>query len=63
MDNCRQLLRAAYYAFASDACSELGQIALLCVLGLIASLLVSTPENHAFAAIQAFRGHIGAFDP
>src|SRR5215469_10987682 len=44
----RRVLVAAYDAFGSASCSELAEIAILCLLGMIASLLVLTPGDQTF---------------
>jgi hypothetical protein len=62
MHTSHWLVRAAYRTVASDASSQLGQIAFICVLGLIASTLIITPGDHAFAKIYAVCAHITACD-
>ena len=47
----RRFLYAAYSAFGSASCSELAEIAILCLLGMIASLLVLTPGDQTFRGL------------
>lgn len=47
----KRMLLVAYEVFGSTGCSELAEIAILCVLGMIASVLVITPGDQTFAAI------------
>ena len=39
--------------FGSTSCSELAEIAILCILGLIASALVIAPGDQTFAALYS----------
>ena len=48
----RRFLYAAYSAFGSASCSELAEIAILCLLGMIASFLVLTPGDQTFRSLQ-----------
>jgi hypothetical protein len=47
----RRLLAAAYDAFGSASCSELAEIAILCLLGMIASLLVMMPGDQTLRGL------------
>jgi hypothetical protein len=47
----RRVLYAAYTAFGSASCSELAEIAILCLLGMTASLLVLTPGDQTFRGL------------
>jgi hypothetical protein len=47
----RRVLIAAYDAFGSASCSELAEIAILCLLGMIASLLVEMPGDQTFRGL------------
>ena len=49
----KRALLVAYGIFGSTSCSELAEIAILCVLGMIASVLVITPGDQTFAGIYA----------
>ena len=63
MSNCFWLLlRSTYKMIASDACSLFGEIAVICVLGLVVSLLIITHGGHALASIQAVCGRIALCD-
>ncbi len=46
--------------FGSTSCSELAEIAILCILGLIASVLVITPGDQTYAALYLLCSSIGA---
>jgi len=48
----RRVLIAAYSAFGSASCSELAEIAILCLLGMIASVLVLTPGDQTLGGLQ-----------
>jgi len=56
----RRTLLVAYEVFGSASCSELAEIAVLCVLGMIASVLVITPGDQTFAAIYSLCAWISA---
>jgi len=45
------MLLVAYDVFGNTSCSELAEITILCILGMIASVLVTTPGDQTFAAI------------
>ncbi|HEY1502722.1 MAG TPA: hypothetical protein VGF92_00415 [Stellaceae bacterium] len=47
----RRWLNAAFAAFGSTSCSELAEIAILCLLGLIASVLVMTPGDQTLGGL------------
>jgi len=49
----RRVLVAAYSAFGSASCSELAEIAILSLLGMIASMLVVTPGDQTLGGLQA----------
>jgi hypothetical protein len=49
----RRYLAAAYIAFGSASVSELAEITILCLLGMIASLLVITPGDQTLDGIFA----------
>ena len=49
----RRVLAAAYVALGSATCSELAEIAILCLLGMSASLLVLTPGDQTLGGIVA----------
>ena len=58
-----RLRRAFFIAleiFGSTSCSELAEIAILCILGLIASVLVITPGDQTYAALNLLCSSIGA---
>jgi hypothetical protein len=40
-----------YDAFGSASCSELAEIAILCLLGMIATLLVKMPGDQTFRGL------------
>jgi hypothetical protein len=58
----KHALVVAYKIIGSDACSELGQVAIVCVVGLIASALIIKPGDHGFAASSAVCGRVIACD-
>ena len=47
----RRVLVAVYDAFGSASCSELAEIAILCLLGMIATLLVEMPGDQTFRGL------------
>ena len=47
----RRALVAAYSAFGSASCSELAEIAILCLLGMIASFLVMMPGDQTLGGL------------
>ena len=47
----RRFLYAAYSAFGSASCSELAEIAILCLLGMIASFLVMMPGDQTLRGL------------
>jgi hypothetical protein len=49
----RRYLAAAYLAFGSASVSELAEITILCLLGMIASVLVMTPGDQTLDGIFA----------
>jgi hypothetical protein len=49
----KRALVATYAVFASASCSELAEIALLCILGLIASVLVMMPGDQTLGGLIA----------
>jgi hypothetical protein len=50
----------ALEVFGSTSCSELAEITILCILGLIASVLVITPGDQTFDALYLLCSSIGA---
>jgi hypothetical protein len=56
----KRSLAAAQEVFGSAGCTELAQIAIFSVLGLIVSALVITPGDHHFRAIYALCSRIVA---
>lgn len=49
----RRALVAAYFGFGSASCAELAEIAILCLLGMIASLLVLIPGDQTLDGLAA----------
>jgi hypothetical protein len=49
----KRYLVAAYFAFGSASVFELAEIAILCLLGMIASVLVMTPGDQTLDGIFA----------
>ena len=63
MDRIVRLKRAfaaAHAMFGSASCTELAQIAIFSLLGMIASALVITPSDHHFIAIYRLCARIAA---
>ena len=56
----KRTLLVAYQVFGSASCSELGEIAILCILGMIASVLVITPGDQTFAALYTLCAWLAA---
>ena len=49
----KRALEAAYNVFGSTSCSEFAEIVILCILGLIASVLVMTPGDQTLGGLIA----------
>ena len=49
----KRALVVAYNVFGSTSCSELAEIFILCILGLIASVLVMTPGDQTLGGVVA----------
>ncbi len=56
----KRMLLVAYEVFGSTGCSELAEIAILCILGMIASVLVITPGDQTFAGLYTLCGWLFA---
>ena len=56
----KRALLVAYGIFGSTSCSELAEIAILCILGMIASVLVVTPGDQTFAGLYTLCGWLFA---
>jgi len=49
----KRALAVTYNVFGSTSCSELAEIAILCILGMIASVLVMTPGDQTLGGLIA----------
>ena len=49
----KRTVLVAYEVFGSTSCSELAEVAILCILGLLASILVITPGDQTLGGLVA----------
>ena len=56
----KRAVAAAHAMFGSASCTELAQIAIFSILGMIASALVITPGDHHYIAIYTLCSRIAA---